>query len=156
LFLAGGWLLAVGEAGVEESSLIRSKIVAPPDWSAEFPAYPRILEPLAVRGRLLCGSAAVAFDPLCGDGTGNAVREAILASAVVRAALRGLDIDALLDHYRRRLIAALGKHLEICAEFYQTGGDTPWWHSELALIREGIAWCAEESAGAARFRLNGW
>ncbi len=38
----------------------------------------------------------MAFDPICGDGTAHAIREAILAAAVIRALARG---DPVNDFY---------------------------------------------------------
>ena len=49
------------------------------------------------------------FDPLCGDGSGHAAREAILASAIVRAAMPGGGHDELTEHYRARLLAGLAR-----------------------------------------------
>jgi len=40
---------------------------------------------------LACGTAAVAFDPICGDGTAQAMREAILGCAVITAIGEGGD-----------------------------------------------------------------
>ena len=68
----------------------------------EFPAHPRVAWSLAGSHWLACGTAALAFDPLCGDGTGHAIREAILAAAVLRAIQRGANVDELLNHYIRR------------------------------------------------------
>ena len=155
-----GWLLAVGGAHaalLEASRLVRAQIRATGP-AAEFPAHPRIAWPLCAPGWLACGSSALAFDPLCGDGAGNAVREAILASAVVRAAGRGEPVPDLLAHYRARLVAALQRHLDLCVEFYRTGGDSPWWRAQLDAVREGRAWCARELRGGmpARYQLRGF
>ena len=122
-----------------------------------FSACPRIVDPFCAPGWLACGSAALAFAPLCGDGTGNAVREAILAAAVIRAAAGGGDVDRLLAHYRARLIAGFFRHLELCRGFYLSGNCGPWWEREIAALEEGIAWCglALRSSGAFHYRLNG-
>jgi hypothetical protein len=95
----GAWLLAIGdtpECLLAQSRLIREEIEVASYAGAAFPAFPRIADPLCRPGWLACGTAALAFDPLCGDGTGNAIREAILASAVIRAAVKGADVDGLL------------------------------------------------------------
>ena len=65
-----------------------------------------MLDPLCDAGWLACGTAAMTFDPLCGDGTGNAVRESILAAAVIRAAAAGESSERLIAHYRCRLLTA--------------------------------------------------
>ena len=130
LFLTPGWLLAVG--GTPESLLAQSRVVAaqihePRSTPREFPAYPRIADPLCGPGWLACGTAALAFDPLCGDGVGNAIREAILAAAVLRAIAEGANIDSVLAHYRGRLLAGFTRHLELCRQFYVAGNSGPWW-----------------------------
>jgi len=161
LFLIPGWLLAVGgdtDELLAESQLVAAQIAHREPAGPRFAAYPRIVDPLCGPRWLACGSAALAFDPLCGDGTGYAVREGILAAAVVRAALRGGDANALLEHYRRRTIAAFGRHLDLCREFYRTGGGGEWWRGELAAIGRGIAWCREElgEGSGFRYRLSGY
>jgi hypothetical protein len=167
LFLLPNWLLSVGAAA--ENLLARSELVAaqiealdsPPELhgaaTAHFPAYPRIGDPVCAPGWIACGSAAMAFDPICGDGTGNAIREAILASAVIRAAARGHDPDVLLAHYRARLVAAFLKHLGLCRQFYAACAGE-WWEAELARLDTGIAWCRLRlrNEPAFRYQLRGF
>jgi flavin-dependent dehydrogenase len=76
--------------------------------------------------------SAIAFDPICGDGSAQSVREAILAAAVI--AHRG-DRDALATHYHSMLTASLRRHIQISGQFYATGGDTPWWREQVALSK---------------------
>ncbi|MFM6830062.1 MAG: hypothetical protein ACKOVA_06990, partial [Novosphingobium sp.] len=79
----GAWLLAVGgapEALAAQAPVIAPLIAAVEPASAAFDTSPRMLEQLAGEGWLALGTAAIAFDPICGDGTAQAVREAILAS----------------------------------------------------------------------------
>ena len=122
----------------------------------EFPSYPRIAWPLCGKDWLACGTAALAFDPLCGDGTGHAIREAILASAVVRAAAKGANVNELLTHYQARLVAGFKRHLAVCREFYQSGGVGPWWDFSLESVQEGLIWQHPlNSAGEFRYRLRG-
>lgn len=123
-----------------------------------FPAYPRIRWPLCEPGEIACGSAALGFDPLCGEGAGNAVRESILATAVLRAVARGTDPAGLLEHYSTRLLLGFLRHLEVCLWFYRNGGTTDFWRSEAELIEKGIAW-AQQTLGPeppARYRLSGF
>jgi hypothetical protein len=154
LFLLPGWLLAVG--GDVDEMLAASHLIAPriaersaagPAW----PAHPRIAASLCGEGWLACGTAAMAFDPICGDGVGNAVREGILAGAVVRSSD---DPAALRQHYTARLTAAFRRHLELCREYYRTGGNSPWWRAELAALERGISWCGPDPEFC--FRLNGF
>jgi hypothetical protein len=161
LFLIPGWLIAVGgapETLLAESRLVADQLRGASLQAAEFPAYPRIADPLCAPAWLACGSAAMAFDPICGDGTGNAVREAILAAAVIRTAARGEAVDGLLSHYRSRLIAGFRRHLELSLDFYRAGNSGPWWDQEIQALERGMAWCAGQLAAAPAFqyRLNGF
>jgi hypothetical protein len=164
LFPLGGasaCLIAVGGPGellLAQSRLIAAQVETPISAAVEFPAYPRILLELCGSGWLACGTAAMGFDPLCGEGVANAVREAILASAVVRAASRGHDVDSLLAHYNSRLIQGFLRHLEVCEHFYTTGGTGPFWSSEVRLLRQGAEWLRGRlnTQPAPRYRLAGF
>jgi hypothetical protein len=156
-----GWLLAAGDA--VESLLERSRLVAEQigecgEVRGQFPAHPRMADPLCEPGWLACGTGAMSFDPLCGDGTGHAAREAILGAAVVRAASEGASVDRLLAHYRTKLLAGFRRHLASCSGFYQSGHRGPWWNSELEELRRGREWCSRQLDGASgfRYRLNGF
>ena len=159
LFLLPGWLLAVGDSAsclLASSRVVSARIDRVDAPGGDFPAHPRITEPLCAPGWLACGSAAMAFDPIAGDGAGNALREAILAVAVMRAAMRGDPVDGLLDHYRTRLIAGFARHLELCRPFY-AAIDGDWWRAELAELDRGIAWCRERLRGNTfRYQLRGF
>jgi len=156
---ASGWLISVGgplNAHLNSSRLIAGQIRGL-GATREFPSYPRITWPLCGPHWLACGTAALAFDPLCGDGTGHAIREAILASAVVRAAARGTNVNALRTHYQARLVGGFKRHLAVCLEFYQSGGRGPWWDSLLGSLKNGLRWCDRQlsDAGEFRYRLRG-
>ena len=159
----GGWMLSVGaepEALLAESRLVAAQIESIAKTGGRFPAHPRVIDPLCgADGWLACGSAAMGFDPLCGDGAGNATREAILASAAIQAILlEGADPNAILDHYQSRLLSGFQRHLEVCHEFYSHGGRGDWWDAEREAIREGLAWVTKRLNGQPmyRFRLNGF
>jgi hypothetical protein len=154
-----GWLISVGslpELNLERSELVRSQLRGIEHDRVEFASSPAISWPLAGRKWLACGSAALRFDPLCGDGTGHALRQAILASAIVRA--ERMPANDLITHYRMRLLAAFHRHLSLCRSFYQSGGQGPWWVSEVAALDAGIEWCNRRLADApgGRYRLDGW
>jgi hypothetical protein len=156
-----GWLLTVGGAPqilLGASRVVTAEIAHCGCSLGGFPAYARIASPLCRPGWLACGTAAMAFDPICGDGTAHAIREAILASAVIRALANGGDGDNLLLHYETRLTAGFRRHLGLCRDFYQSGGTAPLWRSELDAIDRGIRWCdGQFSAGAGfRYRLRGF
>lgn len=160
------WLLAVGaspEALLEQSRAIAPRVSLLSSRSGEFSTCPRILSPLCA-GRfgtdrwLACGTVAMGFDPICGDGTAHAIREAVLASAVIRAIAGGGDAPSLFSHYETVLTAGMRRHLALCAEFYRTGGPGPWWRTEVESLEEGYRWCTSRLAGAGqpRYRLEGF
>jgi hypothetical protein len=100
----------------------------------------------------------MAFDPLCGDGTAHAVREAILASAVVGAMSNGGDARELLSHYQARLTVGFQRHLATCYDYYRTGGGGPWWQQELESLEQGLQWSAGRmnEFGEFRYQLSGF
>jgi hypothetical protein len=156
-----GWLVSIGsphDVLLAESRLIADRVAVSGLSGASFAAYPAIVDPVCAPGWLACGAAALSFDPICGDGTGNAVREAILASAVIRAAVAGDNVDRLLSHYRSRLTAGFTRHLELCRGFYISGNRGPWWEQEIAGLDEGIEWCrqANGAGNVFHYRLNGF
>jgi flavin-dependent dehydrogenase len=152
-----GWLLAVGDLGADPlsgSTIVAKKIARLDDSAGRFPTAPRIAAELCGPNWLACGSAAMAFDPLCGDGTAHAVRQAILASAIVAAAAKGEDGKALCAHYRARLIAAFEKHLGLCLFYYRAAGGRPWWEAQRQAIAQGLSWCEQRRSQRFEYRLN--
>jgi len=146
---ASAWLLAVGapaDALLGQSRHIAPRIEGVGATSAAFETSPRMLTSLAGPDWLACGSAAIAFDPICGDGTAQAVREAILASAVIGAMGEGGDQAALRVHFESMMIAAMRRHLRLCAQFYASGGEGEWWRAQLADLAEGFDWCTARLA----------
>jgi len=155
------WLLSVGnpvESLIARSHLIADQVQEMHPTKGGFASHPRIADSLCVEGWFACGTAALAFDPLCGDGAGNAVREAILASAAVRAVIEGADMDSIFAHYRSRLVAGFHRHLKLCEEFYRSGGRGPWWEEQLAATLQGVEWCQSVrfDPPTVRYRLNGF
>jgi hypothetical protein len=158
---ASGWLLCVGgcpESILADSRLVAAQIAEASPTAGQFPSHPRAIEPLAGPGWLACGSAALGFDPLCGEGAGNATREAILAAAVIRAVSEGEDARHLAAHYSARLIAGFRKHLEICRDYYSTGHRGAWWDRQVADLDRGLEWCSQQLAAfpGFRYRLSGF
>lgn len=96
----------------------------------------------------------MAFDPLCGDGAAHAIREAVLAAAVIRAIAKGGPIEDLLLHYETRLIAAFGRHLRLCLEFYRTGHEGEWWDSQCDALEQGLDWCRRKTCDRTQFRYR--
>jgi len=156
-----GSLIAVGapaDSLLSQSCVVAKQVAQPSAPASDFPAYPRIASPLCGPGWLACGSAAMAFDPLCGDGTAHAIREAILASAVIRASGKEPSDDQLFAHYEARLTAGFRRHLLLCRQYYKSGGIGPWWEAELAGLERGIEWCDDQLRPALNFqyRLDGF
>ncbi len=83
------------------------------------------------------------FDPLCGEGAGNAAREAILAVAIIRAARENGGSAGMISHYSSRLLAGFLRHLQTCRQFYASAMTGDWWREELKLLDEGIRWIQE-------------
>jgi len=123
--------------------------------AAQFAAYPRTLSKLHGRDWIACGTAAMSFDPLSGEGTGAVVRESILAAATVRAILRGDDADRVLGEFSLRMRLGFLRHLEMCRTFYQVKSKDPFWGRELAMLDDGISWVRKEigEQPAPRYKL---
>jgi hypothetical protein len=154
-------LIAVGEtpgALLGQSRIIAVLIETLEGPAAEFPAYPRIADPLCGDGWLACGASAIGFDPLCGEGTGNAARQAYLAAALIAAVREGEPVEDLLAHYASRQMHGFLRHLQICLGFYQRAGSGAFWQSEAALLQQGIEWAwgaLREQAKPPTYRLVG-
>jgi hypothetical protein len=154
------WLLAVGgqpDALLGESRLVAGQIARLRSVAGRFETAPHMLETIAGDDWLAIGTGAIRFDPICGDGTAQAVREAILAAAVIAGLRDGGDRAALLGHYRSMLIAAMRRHLQISLPFYRSGGTSAWWHAQTDAIANGHAWCTAQLATMPepRFLLRG-
>jgi 2-polyprenyl-6-methoxyphenol hydroxylase-like FAD-dependent oxidoreductase len=145
---------------IEESRLIVRHIATLEDVSGphHFPAYPQILPELCGPLWLACGSAAMSFDPLCGEGAGHALREAVLAAAVIHGAAQGYSVETLVAHYNTRLMQGFLRHLQVCLPFYQRGGRSEFWEAEAAALANGIAWMHSRLQNHARvcYRLVGY
>jgi hypothetical protein len=151
-----GWLLSVGgpvDELLEQSRLMCSLLFEVRPAGGEFPCHPRIADPISGGDWLLCGTAATGFDPLCGDGAGFAAREAILAAAVIRAAIRGGDATALSQYYQSGILAGFRKHLAACLSFYREGNSGPWWEQQCDELQRGIVWCDRKLRDIARAPL---
>jgi 2-polyprenyl-6-methoxyphenol hydroxylase-like FAD-dependent oxidoreductase len=164
LFLIPGadavWLLAVGAA--IDTLIAQSRLIAPGidrtgPTSPAFDTCPHLLAQPCGTDWLACGTAAMAFDPICGDGTAQAVREAILASAVITGIAEGGDADALRIHYHSMLLAAMRRHLQLCVPFYRTGGTGLWWQDQAAALMHGYNQCTARLGAMPepRFALHG-
>lgn len=156
-----GSLIAVGEdssALLDQSRLVAQQIERVLESGTAFPAYPRILDLICAPGWLACGSAAMSFDPICGEGVGHAVREAILASAVIGSLATCPDVDHVLTYYSSRLLMGFLRHLVLCRQFYASARRSRWWSSELSKLDEGIEWSRLQLANLPepQYRLTGF
>jgi hypothetical protein len=93
---------------------------------------------------------------LCGDGVANAAREAILGSAVVRAAIGGEDTERLAGYYQARLLSGFKRHVALCLEFYRTGGTGAWWERQVKDLEDACSSLHISDAAASRYRLTGF
>jgi hypothetical protein len=129
-------------------------------WSEPvvFEAAPSMAQPAAVCGKIRVGDAAVSFDPVCGDGTGNAVRSAILAAAVINAVTDGLSWEEGIGYYNWRLQRAFLGHAKLCEGFYRSEFPASVWSDEMERAsRASESLQTNETAGnnPARFHLDG-
>jgi flavin-dependent dehydrogenase len=92
-----------------------------------FEAAPRLAEPRCGPGWLAVGDRAMKLDPLSGSGAASAVRQAILAAAVVGAPSAGVPVAEALAHYARRLHDAFLDHLAHCLRYYGAAFSIPAW-----------------------------
>lgn len=105
---------------------------------------------------LATGTAAFSYDPLCGDGTGYALRAAILAAAVLDGIDRGTTKESLISYYKLRLTYAFYTHLRSCVSLYSSASFNEIWHRDLNVTTEGLREVEQELAGMStnHYRLN--
>jgi 2-polyprenyl-6-methoxyphenol hydroxylase-like FAD-dependent oxidoreductase len=98
---------------------------------------PNASRPAAGGGVAFVGDAALATDPLFGVGLSWAFQSAEwLVEQAAPALLRGGDLDAALERYRRTFRRRLGLHHYLIADYSTGRGMYPW---ERALYRAGAA-----------------
>ncbi|MGH3568099.1 MAG: NAD(P)/FAD-dependent oxidoreductase [Pseudonocardia sp.] len=116
-------------AGTE---LIDAQIMEIRGPASAFPAGPQRCAPSAGETSgvswIAIGDAAIALDPVAGDGVGHGLRGALLAVAVLDTG----RADAV-EHYRSRLDEAFSTHLRRCLACY-AGFDGPGWAREQAAM----------------------
>ena len=116
-------------------SALIEEIVGEP---AGFAAMPRLaMTPCASRS-IDVGDAAVALDPLSGNGVGSGLRSAILAAAVLEAAERDAMPQACFDHYAQRLRKTMRSHVQSCVEFYGQAAHAAGWRAEIGMMVEAL------------------
>ncbi|WP_089932856.1 hypothetical protein [Candidatus Entotheonella palauensis] len=119
--LAQSWLIAPLINGLEEVS--------------GFTAAPRMHLPLAEPRLLRMGEAAVRLEPLSGEGSAFALRNAILAAAVLTAG-SGEEEAVVQQHYQHRLLRSFLAHLDGCVKFYrQAFARHAAWQQEIMIMQ---------------------
>ena len=155
------WLLSVGlplDEACDRSRHVATRIIVTDAPVERFDPVPRLAAHTSGADWIGCGRAAIAFDPICGDGTAQAIRAAILAAAVVAEVAAGSDRAALMAHYDTMLVATMRRHLQLCAPFYRSGGTGPWWRGAHDALAQGHDWCTRRLATAPepRYVLRGF
>lgn len=120
-------------------------------------AFPARCDPWPRVRTVHVGEAALAFDPICGDGLGQALRSAILAAAAIEAVEGGEDRSGVRAFVRHRFGLAFLAHLDTCAGFYASLTPAASWTTELRAMREEASMLAQElpAPGRLRYRLIG-
>lgn len=121
---------------LDQTRIIKTQIANILDPALVFEAYPQISDPLCGPGWSAVGDAAVSFDPICGDGTGYALRGAILAAGVIDGIISGLPRSDCLGHYTLRLRKALLSHLKECLKYYSVAFSSPVWEAEVEFMEK--------------------
>jgi hypothetical protein len=115
---------------------------------------PAVRHPLVRDNWLALGGNAIALDPICGDGTGQALRSGLLAAAVVTAVEEGGDRTALVGHFERRLRRSFGAHLAACVRFYQPTIFGRRWQHEIAAAEAAAAAFSRAATAPLEFGLQ--
>lgn len=112
------WERALGGAPYVGELIGRSGAVV--DERRVYPAFPSIARRMHGPGWIAIGEAAVAFDPLCGQGVAYALESAFRAYEAV--SIDG-DWSALARIYQEVLTFRFEEHLAKRAEVYEEAGD---------------------------------
>ena len=86
----------------------------------------------------LLGSRAMKYDPLCGDGTGQGIKSAILAIGACNSETK-LGNDTVRMHMRNRMSGTFCAHLRNCISYYQTIESSIAWQSDIEKMQHGLA-----------------
>lgn len=155
--LPGTKLLAVGDKPnhlLSQSQLIAPMLLRSGAAKGPFNVAPRLHDVLTGVKELRCGSAAATLDPISGGGTAYALREAILAAAVVRGIAEGGDANSLLAHYEDRVTASWDLHIKQARGYYANVSYGPWWEAQTRLFDKSIATAGLRVPKPIRYRLE--
>lgn len=123
------------------TKFIRKWAVPQGAWiTRALPSSARIGQGLMSRDAARCGSAAMRFDPISGDGIGASLRSSILACAAVRyMAEQPGDVSLVSRHYESRMLRAFRDHIASCSQYYSAAGLSRRWGHERQTISEAAA-----------------
>ena len=127
-------------------------------WSDPVPSMARIRLPVGKLGsprrpgRIAIGEAAVAFDPICGDGVGHALRGAVLTTIVLQTVARGASPVTCLGRYSSMLRRTMSHHLGICLRFYRDIAIYGGWCDEIVAMEDGVRFLTDGSVLTASVR----
>ena len=124
---------------VAATRMIRDAVATVGLWTGFVPCMPKARLPPARPGQIAIGEAALAFDPISGDGVGHALRGAVLAATVLQAIADGKPMRNCLDDYASTLRRAMTQHLSICLRLYADVPRAAGWPEELVAMKSGIA-----------------
>jgi len=85
----------------------------------------------------LLGSRGMKYDPICGDGTGQGIKSAILAIAASNSESR-FGVDVVRMHMRNRMAGTFCAHLRNCISYYQTIASSFAWQNDIEKMQHGL------------------
>lgn len=143
---------------LEQTCLIGGGVTEVSARVSVFEAAPQQSAPLCGAGWIAVGDAAISLDPVCGDGTGYAVRSAILAASVTEGMAAGLPRDDCLGHYAFRLSRTFAAHLEACRQYYSAAFTSSAWQAEIERMHASLPVDGPHDNAMARtkYRLQGF
>jgi hypothetical protein len=115
------------------------------------PVAPRLASTLCAANRIAAGDAALTLDPLRGDGTGFALRGALLAQAVIAA----IDEPRSVAHYEKRIRSVFLAHLRGCIGHYRAARHREIWEREIVAM-ENVAARLDRGPETFELRLEGF
>ncbi|MCK9879029.1 hypothetical protein MXD59_25275 [Frankia sp. Ag45/Mut15] len=150
------------------------RLAAAPTAAVVVPAAPRLRRPLCGPGWFSVGDGAVRFDPLCGSGSTQAIRTAVLTAAAIDAIDRGVDEHDVRAHVTDRVLTAFAEHVRTCLGLYMSalasddpggtgtarvdrrvGLDPLAWRDEIDLMAAGLRRFGPATGSSSRFTLTG-
>jgi 2-polyprenyl-6-methoxyphenol hydroxylase-like FAD-dependent oxidoreductase len=127
------------DCALASSRLTRERVVCIRPPVSTWAGYPVIDDCWPAPRSLRIGEAAMTLDPICGDGTGYAIRGALLAAAALEAIESGDSEQLVREHVRTRLRLAFEGHLRACIETYGALTHHACWAAELHAMTEVLA-----------------